>query len=224
MSRPFHIHTDRLINLAKWPAAATSMLLLLPSAVTLGDIVKLFWRNHSYGLALLVGMGLFAVPLLLRRQLPSFGFWATFEHEMTHIIFALLTLHPVRSIQATDGNGGVMSHSGNGNWLILAAPYFFPTFPLLVSVIALAFPPPLRLLGVCCVGFALAWHLAATFAETHPRQTDLHKVGFPFAVVFLPGISLMSIGFVLALAHRGSGGPSWFWVKLSSNFAKAIPW
>lgn len=224
MSQPFHIYIDLMINRGKWAAAAVSVALLVPSVMTLGDVIKLYWRNHILGLALLVGMGLFAVPLFLRRKAPDFGFWATFEHEMTHILFALMTFHPVRSMQATDGDGGIVSYTGNGNWLITISPYFFPTFPLLVGVIALAFPPSLKLLGVGGVGFALAWHLVATFSETHAKQTDLHKVGFLFTVVFLPGISLFCLVVVMAIAHRGSSGPAWFLARFSSNVIKAFPW
>jgi hypothetical protein len=221
MARPFNILTDRIIALAKWPAAAGSLLILWPCALTLGDAVVLFWRNPYSGLALLAGMTLL---LAWHRRWGTLGFWATFEHEMTHILFALLTLHPVRALQATEGQGGLMSHGGNGNWLVSIAPYFFPTFPLLVGAIVLAFPPSLRLLGVGCIGFALAWHLAATLAETHRGQTDLRRVGLSFAALFLPGPSLFSIGFVLALALRGSHGPAWFWARFSGHLARTMPW
>ncbi|WP_096701309.1 M50 family metallopeptidase [Magnetospirillum sp. 15-1] len=224
MSLPAHFHVDRAVNALKWPAAFGSMLVLMPAFATLVEAVKPFWLNHNRGIAFLAGAALFALPVLLRRRIPSLGFWATFEHEMTHILFALLTLHPVRSIQATDGNGGVMSYSGSGNWLVTISPYFFPTVPLVAGIIAMLLPSSLRPFGIAAVGFSLAWHLAATLRETHPGQTDLQKVGFPFALAFLPGITLLCLGFVLALAYRGAYGPEWFWLRLSSNFAKALPW
>jgi hypothetical protein len=217
-----HDHLDRLINLIKWPSAAASLLIMLPSALTLKDIVKVFWINQQAGLALLAGICLFGLPILMRRQRPGYGFWATFEHEMTHAIFALLSLHSVHSLQATKGTGGLIAYSGRGNWLITISPYFFPTFPLLMGLFALSLPPSFRLLGVGCVGFALAWHVLSTFAETHLQQTDLREVGLLFAFAFLPGISLLSVGFVLTLAHFGGGGPAWYLNSLSQNLLTTV--
>ncbi len=208
--------------MVKWPAAAVSLLILLPGALTLKDILKVFWRSQPAGLALLAGLCVFALPILMRRRLPDVGFWATFEHEMTHAIFALLSLHSVHSLQATMGEGGFIRHSGRGNWLITISPYFFPTFPLLMGLLALTLPPSLKMLGLAGVGFAMAWHLLATCVETHLQQTDLREVGLLFSVCFLPGVSLLSIGFVLALAHFGSGGPAWYWDSFSRNVATTV--
>ncbi len=222
MSLAFHHHIDQLINRSKWPAAAASLLIALPSGVTLKDILKVFWHSQQAGLALLAGMCLFALPMLVRRRRTGLGFWATFEHEMTHAIFALLSLHRVHSLRATKGNGGFIAHSGRGNWLITISPYFFPTFPLVMGLLVLSLPPSFRLLGVGCVGFALTWHLLATFAETHRQQTDLREVGLLFAFAFLPGISLLSAGFILSLAHFGGGGPAWYWDSFSQSLVDTV--
>ena len=217
------LHVDRAINLLKWPAAAGSVLVLIPALLTLVDSAMPYWRNKGMGLALLAGMTLFLVPLVLRKRVASLGFWATFEHEMKHVLFALLSFHAVRSLNATDG-AGEMTHQGEGNWLILAAPYFFPTVPLLAGLLILALPTSLRMAGVAVVGFTLAWHLAATLAETHRGQPDLQRLGFVYVLMFLPGASLLCLGFVLALAYKGESAPFWYWARLVFNLRKAMPW
>lgn len=217
-----HHYVDRFVNLCKWPAAASSLLIALPACETLIDTAKLYWRHHTHGLVLLAGMVLFALPWLWRRRLPDMGFWETFEHEMTHILFALLTLHSVRGIQATHDNGGVMTYEGYGNWLVTISPYFFPTVPLLAGLLALALPGSLQYIGIGGMGFALAWHATATLGETHGEQSDLKRVGKWFALAFLPGATLASLGFVLALAIRGENGAAWYAARFSRHFAKMI--
>ncbi len=221
MLHPFHVYVDRGLHLVKWPAAAACVLLAWPAAATLWETATLLWRHPRFGLALLAGLCVFAIPLFLRKNRPALGFWATLEHEFTHIVFALLTLHPIHALQASEGSGGVVSYRGNGNWLVSIAPYFFPTFPLLVGVLMLTLPATFKLFGVGCMGFALAWHLRVTWAEMHSGQSDLRDVGFTFCTLFLPGASLLCLGLVLALVHKGAGGPTWYGARLWVNLVKA---
>jgi hypothetical protein len=219
----FALNVSRAINLLKWPAAAGSMLVLIPALLTFVDCAMPYWRNKGAGLALLAGMAIFLVPTLIRRRLPVVGFWATFEHEMTHILFALLSFQTVRSLNATD-SGGEVTHHGEGNWLIVAAPYFFPTVPLLAALLMLALPTSLRMAGFGAVGFTLAWHLAVSLAETHRGQPDLQRLGFVHVLMFLPGASVLCLGFVLALAYKGGSAPLWYWARLVFNLRKIMPW
>ena len=60
----------------------------------------------------------------------------TIAHELTHTLFAFLTLHLVKRVRLNpDGSGGSMAFSGQGNWLITLAPYFFPLFAFLYMLI-----------------------------------------------------------------------------------------
>ena len=50
-------------------------------------------------------------------------------HELTHAFFAILTFHKVKGISINpDDTGGAMSFEGEGNWLIIIGPYFFPLY------------------------------------------------------------------------------------------------
>jgi hypothetical protein len=52
-------------------------------------------------------------------------------HELTHAFFALITFHKVKGIKINqDDTGGTMSFEGEGNWLIIIGPYFFPLYCL----------------------------------------------------------------------------------------------
>lgn len=224
MTIPLHLHIDRLINFTKWPAALASLVILLPSAITLLDVSMLFLNNRGLGLALLTGIFVVAAPLIKRRRLPNSSFWLTFEHEMTHLFFALMCLHPIHSLQITSNNGGSVEHGGRGNWLVTVSPYFFPTFPLLVGSVSLTLPPSFKVIGIGFVGFAFAWHLVSTVVEIHAKQSDLNQVGFIFAIAFVPGVSMLGLGFVLAVAGLGVDGSGWFFAKYSRHFANEIYW
>jgi hypothetical protein len=50
---------------------------------------------------------------------------STFEHEITHCLFAWLTGNKVGEIQITLRGCGHMTVLGSPNWLIDVAPYFF---------------------------------------------------------------------------------------------------
>ena len=64
--------------------------------------------------------------------------------------------------------------------------------------------------SVAASGFAFGLHLTSTYRETHPHQTDLQKVGFPFAWTFLPTANLLSTGIVLSFAYGGQAGVQMF--------------
>ena len=105
-------------------------------------------------------------------------FLITVEHESTHALFALLTGHRILSFHASMGKGGQVRFEGGGNWLIVVAPYFFPTAALLTFVLAYLLPlqwllPWSRLL----LGAALAYHVVSTYRETHKDQTDIQQLG-----------------------------------------------
>lgn len=217
---PFHRHADIIINLMKWPSAGLSVLILPPAVTTFYDCIVSLWRLTNVGLAFCVGIAVFALAIGLFPRLRRPGFWATFEHEMTHVLFALLTFHPVGSMQATSENGGWMTYGGRGNWLITISPYFFPTAPLLAACITSLLPGPIRLFGVGVTSMMFCWHIFTTIRETHVQQTDLQDVGFRFAFIFLPGISVLCAGITVALTVRGGVGWDWYWTKLNRQFMK----
>jgi hypothetical protein len=47
------------------------------------------------------------------------------------------------------------------------------------------------------------FEIVAMTRQLHIQQPDLHKVGLPFVVAFLPGAVLWSFGAILSLVHAG---------------------
>ena len=198
---------DRLLAILKWPSALLSLLLLPGAAWAFADLVPLASDAPQRVWPLIGGAcGYWLLWLMFFRR-PGFGsLLSTFEHELTHAVFAWATFHRVTGLKATWKDGGAVTIRGKGNWLILVAPYFFPTVTV-IAVLALIWVPVEYLsIAAAIVGVTVAYHITSTWKETHPGQTDLQKAGYVFSVLWLPAANVVSYGAVLAFALAGAAG------------------
>ena len=87
---------DRIVSLLKWPTGLLSLGLL--PGVALGVFEVLGRVLHNPQPIMLFGIGFtiyYLVWLLFFRRRITGSLFSTFEHELTHAIFAWLTLHRV---------------------------------------------------------------------------------------------------------------------------------
>ena len=195
-----------LINALKWPLAIVSLAALPGSVYALIDEIEQISKDYSTAEPLLIGFAAYMVlwTVFLRSRSRRHGsFWSTFEHELTHILFTVLSFGRVRGLVASHREGGLMQHEGGGNWLIAVSPYFFPTLAVPTLLIMLALEGEALEIARITLGVIVAYHLTSTYRETHRHQTDLQIVGFGFAWCFLPTANLMSYGLVLGMSGRG---------------------
>lgn len=192
---------NRIIDFLKYPIVIVLLVSIPFMLPKLFEIIEIMirWKDEYY--TMLIGIGFYILIWKKFFKNIANGWLATFEHELTHSIFALTTFHKVTGFKATASNGGHISYSGvgGGNWLITIAPYFFPTFSVLVLVIMYLTPMSYHnvLLGV--FGFSMAYHLHSTWMETHYGQTDLKEVGFSFSWAFLPAANVLVNIIILSL-------------------------
>ena len=196
-------YPNTALRFLKWPVA---LLAVLSFPIYLSELISSplwhlsFHTLHRPLLGLLVYV--FIWHLLLSRRFMG-TYFSTFEHELTHAVFAWLTLHRVVGLRVTWNRGGECSFegSGGGNWLIAIAPYWFPTllFPI---IIAESFTHTAIL--QYGVGIALGYHLLSTWREIHPQQTDLQKTSFVFAWAFLPSANIAVYHSALAYTFFGA--------------------
>ena len=186
---------NRFIELLKWPAA----LFMLVSMPALFQSLAWFKFMQLKYFAMFGGFFIYFVS----KTMSDASLKANMQiiaHELTHAFFALLTLHKVKSIKlAEDDSGGAMSFEGEGNWLIVVAPYFFPLFAFFVML----FIPFLgvysqSLLVNAGIGYLIAYHLDTVASQINEKQTDFAKVSAKFCWMFLPGANLWVVGFLLA--------------------------
>jgi len=133
----------------------------------------------------------------------------TIAHELTHTFFAFITFHKVKGVRVNpDDTGGNMEFKGEGNWLIIIAPYFFPLF-IFFFMIGLYFYLKFTDMNFVInglLGYLLGYHIDTVSSQIHEKQTDLPLVGYRFCWAFLPGANLCVIGSVLAFNSRGWEG------------------
>ena len=202
---------DRLINILKWPVALV-LLFSLPAFVKSADFFRFSdWRY----IALFGGFFLFFIARSFMDSSARVSM-EVLAHEMTHAFFAVITLHKVKGLRINpDDSGGNMSFEGEGNWLIIIAPYFFPLFGLLamigISIYTMFVPTNLILNGL--MGFVIGYHLDTVASQIHEKQTDLPKVGYYFCAVFLLPANLWMIGSMLAFNSKGWDG-IWIYQQL----------
>jgi hypothetical protein len=210
---------DRLVNWMKWPTAVLSVIAL--PAVGLAS-VKLATKIIAQPVPMFSFLGgAVAYALLwwwfIRHS--RITFLQTLEHELTHALFALTTLHRVTRLRAAWSRGGHIEFVGSGNWLITAAPYFFPTVCVVLLPICAIVPGLTTWWGDILLGAAFAYHVTSTLRETHPGQSDLKQLGWLFCLAFLPTANLVALGSLLAFAH---GGTASLWQFLASSGVSAM--
>ena len=157
--------------------------------------------------------------ILFRRYFM--GSWlSTLEHELTHGLFAVLTLHDILEIKTSYVSGGHITYTGGGNWLISIAPYFFPTISFaIMGILALldsGAHPWLNLL----LGLSVSYHITSTWKETHWGQSDIKEVGYLYSFLFLPSANLISYTAILAFVLGGGAQ-----LEQSLSFVtEGLPW
>ncbi len=199
-----------MLGVLKWPVGVLSLLALPLCLIAGWKLLVRIWHEPTPAMAFIVGLVVYFLLwyLILRRRL--FGsFFSTLEHELTHALFAILTLHRVTGLKSTFTRGGHMTYvtyGGAENWLIGLAPYFFPTVSIAILLVLGFVPIEFHWWAEWLLGAATAYHVTSTMHETHAGQTDLQRAGYLFCALFLPTANIISFGMIFAFSHAGWPG------------------
>jgi hypothetical protein len=206
-----------LLALIKWPLALLSFSFLPASALALWYELTLLIHKPSLIKYILLGFGSYMLVWFFFIRKTNISILSTFEHEITHCIFAWLTFNRVIGLTATLRSGGHMKYEGHANWLLSISPYFFPTLTFLSLLILGISGYSENYISLIVVGSTLAYHVTSTLQETHHAQTDLQEVGFVFSILFLPTANLICYAVVFAVLIEGWAGI----VNLSIHLAQS---
>ena len=208
---------DYLLGAIKWPFAVACLIILPFSVIELSDskiIVDVFSNNN----AIIVGFLVYFVAWVFYFSRPTAGsFFSTFEHELTHAIFAWVTFKKVTGLTATWREGGVCYFEGGKNWLIFIAPYFFPTLMIVPIVLSFVVKREYFEAVEMMLGAVMAYHMTSTYVETHLGQTDLKETSFLFAILFLPTANVVVYTTALIYFVRGSNEASDYVLKCCTS-------
>ena len=209
-------------KILKWPVALLMLILAIPAFYADLYVFKEL-TNPNILLSFFLPFGAIVVLFLFMPGLAG-SFFAIMEHELTHMLFALLTLHKPKGLDVNQDVGGSFSFEGRGNWIIALAPYFFPTFwffiVLLTPVYTSFTEGKLPDFYLPLLGIFLGYNFIVTCLSIHAKQTDFKVAGYLFTCCFLPGISFLKYGIVFCYSVKGFQGLEAYFRILIINFEK----
>jgi len=104
------------------------------------------------------------------------SFRSILEYKATLLLFALLTLGPVRGLVVLDRDLGLIPDHDSGNWLVAVSPYFFR----ILSGELMPIMPSLDTDALCnaelLLGVSIACPMTATYNGTNRHRSDLQQV------------------------------------------------
>lgn len=195
---------DFCINLCKWPVAILIILYIPAFAQTYSYFN--FYNPKFYAMA---GGALFYGLTIIMAGYNTCASMQIISHELTHTVFAYLTLHNAGRIRVNpDGSGGSMILKGTGNWIISLAPYFFPLF---AAVYMLILPAILTMadghwMVYSILGYFVAYYWATVISQVHFEQTDIIKEGYIFSAIIIIGLNMFVTGILFAFTNKSWAG------------------
>lgn len=191
---------DFAINIVRWPIAIF-MLFSIPALLQTYQLFN-FYNLKYY----LLGSGIiFYFATIIFGGYTTRHSMQIIAHELTHTLFAYLTLHKVSKVRLNpDGSGGSMQLSGYGNWLITLSPYFFPLFAFFYMLLmpSLTEATDHNFILYCILGYFLAYYWSTVLSQTHLGQTDIISEGYLFSFIIITAGNLYVTGIILAFTNK----------------------
>jgi len=197
-------------------------LLLLPFTGSLIlNLGLLFsrYRSMSPGMLFCAGGSIFCFLVFALFGPPARSY--VFEHEISHVFFAFLTGVKVKRISVRKEGGSVETEKVN--ILIALAPYAFPLYAIIVfllfSLLSLfAVSAALEHLFHLAFGFALGFHILATFHYIQVDQPDLKRYGYFSSLILILTLTVVVVVLMLGLVFAGAQIFDYFGSSWSQTF------
>ena len=176
------------VQISKWIKAGAAVLLLplcLGTAQTIFEILRVSSRAETFWVAMVAGA---ACWLAVYLTLPQPMWVYVLGHELTHALWAYLMGGRVKRLKVTSKGGHVVVT--RTNFLIALAPYFFPFYAVLVTLVFAGGDwlwgwSRYRVWFHLALGAAYAFHLTLTWSILQTRQSDITNQGYFFSAVVI---------------------------------------
>ncbi len=209
------------LGIIKWPLALFMLYLLPDSALEMLSLLEDSQLESPQVAPFITGFVGYTIAWFILFKRYFMGSWlSTLEHELTHGLFALLTLHKILEVKTSYNSGGHIRYSGSGNWLITISPYFFPTVSFLIMAVLTFLDSGQNPWLNLSLGISVAYHITSTWKETHWGQSDIKEVGYFYSFLFLPSANIISYIAILAFVLGGSDQL----IESLSFIQEALPW
>ena len=194
------------MRLRKWLKFVVGMLLLpvcFGAGSALFRVVSATGRVPTFWAAFIAGAACwFTIFVLLPRPMLAY----VFGHELTHALWAWVFGGSVKKFKASAKGGHVILTKTN--FLIALAPYFFPLYAVLLTLLYLGGDliwnwQAYRVLFHLLLGAAYAFHLTLTGHVLRTEQTDIADQGMFFSavVIWIGNLLVLLVGIPLFTAQ-----------------------
>ena len=150
----------------------------------------------------------------------------TFEHELTHNIWALLFFKKPEGFHVNSDGSGLFEYSGSTGIMskvfILLSPYFFPTITFFLILLSLLIKEGFVSIYFLVIGVSFGYHLFSTIKETHLEQTDITENGYFTSFNIMLLMNIIMNGVVIAFINNGFDGVGVFFISASMNMYELI--
>ncbi len=156
--------------------------------------VHLYSKNQSLFLSGLV------IYLVIHTLFFKPKYLYVFGHELTHAIATWVAGGRIFGFKVSREGGSI--RTDKSNLLIALAPYLFPFYAIVISVLyfLISLFKDVRQLTsgfIFLVGFALSFHIVMTVEFLKIKQSDITKSGYIFSIIFIYLVNLSLISLIL---------------------------
>ncbi|MCX7945202.1 MAG: M50 family metallopeptidase [Deltaproteobacteria bacterium] len=177
-----------VIMLILIPLTSGYLIAIYNIIITLANSYK---KNWHFLLGILAGIIFF--PLLNKRR-----FIRTFEHEMTHLLFAKLFFGKIKELNVNAEGEGYVEYTAYPNPFIRLSPYFFPLFSAVIAILIPLLNPTFSKYFFIATGFFLINHLFSSTAEIFSLQPDIKQEGIVFSLIFISFFLIFIYGIIIS--------------------------
>lgn len=170
-----------------WILGVVFGVLAVPLALALPHVWPGFTGGDHLRVFLLGALGGGLATVVVLRKAP---FLAVLEHELTHMVVAVLHLRLPLSLNAGK-DGGEVTYTGDSAFLIRLAPYVLPTFTLALLGLSAVVDGPYQTTLRAIIGVTWGYHVVTMVEETRPNQPDLKTGGRVPAFLGVFGLGLL---------------------------------
>ena len=185
-----------------------SLLLIIPFGYSFFNEIGMFNIDISRNYMFLLGTILFIIlQFIFSNKLQYFS---TFEHELTHNIWALFFFKKPRGFHVNTDGYGLFEWSGSTGLIskvfILLSPYFFPTITMFLIILSLIIKDEFISIYFLVIGLSFGYHIVSSIKEIHLGQTDITENGYftSFNIIIL--MNLIMNGLVISFINNGLKG------------------
>ena len=125
-------------------------------------------------------------------------------HEAVHAGVAWIFGGKIKGFKVSEKGGSVKTDKTN--FIIELAPYFFPIYTIVVTLIYFVVSQSYPINGsifLFLIGFTLAFHIVATVEIMKVKQPDIVKSGYMFSIAFVYIVNIIVISSIFGLTFPG---------------------